>query len=218
MINNDIENTGKAFNLNDYLQARQSTLETLNKISRMIEPGIDEPEGIELINKELKAAGSQKFWHPTKFRIGKNTLKSFGQRSDLSIKLQKNDIFFIDIGPVFFDHEADLGRTYQVGPSNDFSEIIKASEEIFQETKKIWIDEKLSGKELYQYAKSITLKKGYEFNFDMLGHRLGDFPHALHYKGNLLDFKSTPQKNLWVLEILIRDPSNNFGAFYEDIL
>ncbi len=218
MINHDIENNGKAFNLNDYFQARLRTIETLNKISTLMKPGISEPQGIELIKKELESVGCQKIWHPIKFRIGKNTLKSFKEKSDPSVTLKENDIFFIDIGPVFLDHEADIGRTYQLGTNKEFSDIIEASEKIFQETKKTWKKENLTGHELYQYAKSLAREYGYYFNFNMLGHRLGDFPHALHYKGNLLDFQSTPQVNLWVLEILISDKSKNFGAFYEDIL
>jgi len=218
MINHDFENIGNSFNLDDYFKAREKTLEILNKISRMIVPGIDEPTGTEMIKSELNRAGCQRFWHPIKFRIGKNTLKSFKEKSDLSIILKPNDLFFIDIGPVFFKHEADLGRTFQVGNNDDHQNIINTCEKIFFETKEVWKNKKLSGSDLYEFAHSITKNYGYEFNFNMLGHRLGDFPHALHYKGNLLDFNFTPKENLWVLEILIRNKENTFGAFYEDIL
>ena len=47
---------------------------------------------------------------------------------------------------------------------------------------------------------------------------LGDFPHALFYKGQLSEFKKMPVENLWVLEILIKHPEKEFGAFIEDIL
>ena len=52
----------------------------------------------------------------------------------------------------------------------------------------------------------------------MNGHRLGDFPHALHYKGKLSDFSEAPFPNLWVLEIHLIDEKINRGAFFEDIL
>ena len=49
-------------------------------------------------------------------------------------------------------------------------------------------------------------------------HRVSDFPHKVHYKGNLGDQDFTPAPNLWILEIQLRHPTENWGAFYEDLL
>ena len=58
----------------------------------------------------------------------------------------------------------------------------------------------------------------WRLNHDIKGHRLGDFPHAIHKGGDLGDFASMPAPGLWVLEIQIAHPSEPFGAFYEDLL
>lgn len=52
----------------------------------------------------------------------------------------------------------------------------------------------------------------------MNGHRLGDFPHAVYFKGKLGEIDIIPKEKLWVLEILIRHPRKNFGAFFEDLI
>lgn len=55
-------------------------------------------------------------------------------------------------------------------------------------------------------------------NLDIKGHRVSDFPHAIHRGGDLGDFDHYPNKGLWILEIQIARPSKAYGAFYEDLL
>jgi hypothetical protein len=55
-------------------------------------------------------------------------------------------------------------------------------------------------------------------NLGAPGHRLGDFPHAVHKAGKLAVAEFQPSSGLWVLEIQIRHPELPIGAFYEDLL
>ena len=66
--------------------------------------------------------------------------------------------------------------------------------------------------------RSVIKLLGYQLNPNMAGHRLGDFPHALFYKGTLSNFDKQPIQNLWVLEVLITNNEDTFGSFFEDIL
>jgi len=50
------------------------------------------------------------------------------------------------------------------------------------------------------------------------GHRLGDYSSAEHYEGPLSEITFYPSPNLWMVEIHIRHPEQQFGAFYEDLL
>jgi hypothetical protein len=52
----------------------------------------------------------------------------------------------------------------------------------------------------------------------LTGHRLSEFPHDAHYDGTLdrVDFR--PSDLRWMLEIQIRHPTRDFGAFFEDLL
>jgi hypothetical protein len=59
---------------------------------------------------------------------------------------------------------------------------------------------------------------GWRLNLDIKGHRVSDFPHAIHRGGDLGDFENYPNAGLWILEIQIAHPSKPYGAFYEDLL
>ena len=59
---------------------------------------------------------------------------------------------------------------------------------------------------------------GWVLNLDLGGHRLGDYPSGVHYEGPLSEISFHPSANIWMVEIHIRHPEKQFGAFYEDLL
>jgi Xaa-Pro aminopeptidase len=214
----NIEKTSSQFNLEKYLDARQKTIRIVNEVASLVYVGMSETDGFSLIDQCMSKYDVEKKWHPNKFRIGENTTKSFREISDEGVRLKSDDIFFIDIGPVFDGHEGDYGRTFVFGKNRKYQDIKEKCELIFNETKETFKNKKLTGIELYQYAEKISLKHGYQLNLKMSGHRLGDFPHAIYFKGSLAEVDVVPCEKLWVLEILIRHPNEEFGAFFEDII
>ncbi len=213
-----LENVGPNFNLELYLKAREKTITAVQKTAVRIVPGMTEHDGHSILQEELALMGVEKFWHPTKFRMNKNTTKSFRDLSDEGIVLQKNDVFFIDIGPVFYNHEGDYGETFFVGDDEIHEHLKNASKCVFQKTQQAWREKQLSGNELYNFASREAKKLGFTLNTRMYGHRLGDFPHALHFKGKLGEIETCPLPHLWVLEIHLLDEKNGLGAFFEDLL
>ena len=214
----DLEGTSINFDLNSYLHARKIAQRISFLFASHVEVGMAEKDGLDLLDKLFEMHKIEQKWHPHKFRIGENTTKSFREKSNQNVRLQKEDIYFLDIGPVINGHEADIGHTYTIGQNLEYAHAQKSVREIFNELQFLWKEENLTGKDLYHQAKTLAEKKGYILDDKMQGHRLGDFPHALYYKGALSEFKRTPVENLWVLEILIKHPSLKFGAFFEDIL
>lgn len=208
---------GEKFNLEKYLQARELTIKTINFCQNLIHPGMNEAEGISIVHNELKKVNVNKFWHPTKFRIGKNTTKKFSEQSEQVI-LEKEDIYFIDVGPILFDHEADFGQTFVLENNPQYLHLQKSAQLVFQKTANAFLEHKLNGKDLYRFAEEVARELNLEINLDMNGHRLGDFPHALFYKGSLSEFEKIPDKHLWVLEIHLIDHKIGRGAFFEDLL
>tara|TARA_Y100000385_G_scaffold260521_1_gene290446 strand:+ start:63 stop:719 length:657 start_codon:yes stop_codon:yes gene_type:complete len=215
---NDIQGTSAKFNLDSYMEARKIAQRISLLFASHIDVGMTEDDGQKIIEDLFKMNGVEKTWHPTKVRFGKNTIKSFREKSEPGITLQDKDIYFLDIGPVINGHEADIGMTYSIGQNPEYGHAQKTVREIFNEVRALWKENELTGEQLYSEAKRITDDKGYILNMDMTGHRLGDFPHALFYKGKLSEFEKFPIENLWVLEILIKHPEKEFGAFMEDIL
>lgn len=214
---NQIESCGEKFNLNHYLNAQENTKKIVLEFSKKIVPGMNEKETHAMFEKFLFDSQVEKKWHPTKLRMGPNTTKSFRDES-LDYTLLENDLFFFDIGPVFFEHEGDYGQSFAIGNNPAFHELAQAPEYIFQLTKKAWFENKLTGTELYQFAESEAEKLGLKLNTNMYGHRLGDFPHALYSRDKLGELDFNPAPKLWVLEIHLINEKLGRGAFFEDIL
>ncbi len=214
---NILEKCGEKFNLESFTKSQEKTKNLVLKFSSSITPGMNEKEAHQLFEQFLIENNIEKKWHPTKLRMGINTTRSFKEESSDYI-LKENDIFFFDIGPVFYDHEGDFGQTFTVGSDPALLKLSKAPEYIFNLTRKAWKEEKLSGIGLYQFAEKEARKLDLKLNTNMYGHRLGDFPHALYSREKLGSIDFIPAPQLWVLEIHLIDEKINRGAFFEDIL
>ena len=217
------EQLGSEFDLKIYLESRDLCQRAADEIIAHIEVGMNEKDGQELVKSVFRKYDVAKFWHPTKFRLGSDTTKTFRDLPDETIKCADGDLCFIDIGPIIHNHEADFGRTVVINRANqkinsDYEKLAKASELIFHETKKYWKETQATGKKLFDFAFSKAKERGYFLDRRMAGHRLGDFPHQVFSKEKLFDFDRNPLKNIWVLEIHLVDEINQRGSFYEDIL
>jgi Xaa-Pro aminopeptidase len=214
-----LEKTGAAFTDAGILSARKRSWEALHAIASRLRPGMTEEEGRELAQQMLRERGSAKIWHRPHVRFGKNTLLSYGSPSEPNVVLQEEDVFFLDLGPIFDGFEGDVGATFQVGSNPEHARIIRDGQAIFAEVKEKWRTEKLTGEALYDFARQITEPLGWKLTLEEAnGHRLSDFPHAIYFKGGISELGFTPAAQKWVLEIQIRHPELPFGAFHEDLL
>jgi hypothetical protein len=157
-------------------------------------------------------------WHDVYVRIGSNTLKTFGAESDPGIVLKENDIFFIDIGPVWGETEGDGGDTFVVGSDTGMEQCAVDAKKLFHVVRKKWESTGMSGKALYDFAIEEAQSMGWELNMDLSGHRISDFPHEAVYAGPMAEVDFKPSPLVWVLEIHIRHPEGLYGAFFEDML
>lgn len=217
------EQLGPEFNLATYLKAREFCKKAADEIIAKVEIGMTEKDGQELVKDIFKNYGVLKFWHPTKFRFGSETTKTFRDLPDENLKCQDQDLLFIDIGPIIENHEADFGRTIVLNKVNQsvntsYEKLAKASEIIFRETEQHWNKTKATGIKLFEFAQHKTSELGYRLDHRMAGHRLGDFPHQVFSKQKLFEYDKNPLKDIWVLEIHIVDDSQQRGSFFEDIL
>lgn len=209
-----IESVGQEFSLEKFNDAREKAWDMLKELSEFVEPGMNKEDILRKLEDSSFFPTREKWWHPIKVRLKSNTQCSFRDVDHREETLQTGDLFFFDIGPVFNSHEADVGQTYRLG----FPQFKNPAETLFHELNQIWKDEGLSGEKLYLVAKEKAENLSLEFNPKMLGHRLSDFPHALHHKGSLGKFDSTPLPDRWILEVHLVDSKNECGYFYEDLL
>ena len=212
------EAVGAVYDPARMLRARELTWLALQRIRAFMEPGISEEEAKAKAEDVFRALGMQRIWHRPYIRIGANTLKTYRQASAPDVCLGDNDIYFIDLGLVFDGHEGDVGDTFTVGDAPLQQACADAARILFREVAEEWRTHRTSGCDLYAFAARRAEAMGWRFNHDIKGHRLSDFPHAIHKGGDLGDLAATPAPGVWVLEIQIAHPSEPFGAFYEDLL
>lgn len=212
-----IQDFGGNFSLEKLIQARNIAREITYELSSMIRPGMTEDEAHVLYKSICSKYPIEKQWHPPKIRFGPNTICNFKDQS-VPYTLQEEDIFFIDIGPVIDGHEADYGESFTVGDIYEEKNIAYTSKKIFDEVLSYWTINRVSGEELYDYASERAEHYGYILNLGNDGHRIGDFPHHIHFKGGLPEMDEVIVPNAWILEIHLLNQTRTYGAFFEDLL
>jgi len=213
-----LEQVGAAFSIHLMREAQQQSWKALAQIAAAIKPGMTESNARQLAKAILQQSGVERLWHPVIIRFGVNTSKIYSEPSEKDTILQENDIFFIDLGPVYQGHEGDVGATFVVGEDQQLQHCAAAAQQLFDRVHQRWLQQDCSGAELYQFAGQQARQLGYQLNLAIKGHRLGDYPHKLYAGCNLGDFSGTPRAGVWVLEIQIKHPTLAIGAFYEDVL
>lgn len=215
-----LEKCGDTFNPELLAQAQQRTWEVITEVVAYVKPGMREEEALRFTNALLEKKGAQKRWHRSWVRFGENTLKPSRAPSLPGVSLQENDLFFLDLGPVWDGYEGDAGATFAVGGDAEMKRCADDCRQIWMKVSQRWLEAPTqSGATLYSYARELAAERDWELNeAEAPGHRLGDFPHAVHYRGNLNDLPFHPAPSRWVLEIQLRHRTRPFGAFYEDLL
>jgi Xaa-Pro aminopeptidase len=218
MIQAEIEKVSSLFSVEGALRARARTFEAMTAIAGRVRPGMLEEEAYETAKAVLAEMGSEKSWHRPYVRFGRNTLKKYGEPSEPGVRLGEDDLFFLDIGPVFGGIEGDAGDTYLTGSDPDMARCAADARRVFCSVRDEWRASGKSGAELYAFAEGEAERHGWKLHLEVNGHRLSEFPHALHFKGDMDEIDFRPSPHVWVLEIQIRHPQRDFGAFYEDLL
>ncbi len=213
-----LEAVGPAFTKEQMLKMRGKTRAIINQIAANCKPGMVEEDAVEMARELLAANDMVRGWHDVYVRFGTNTLKTFGAPSDPGIVLKDDDIFLIDIGPVWEEWEGDGGDTFVTGTNPDMARCAGDARKLFHTVRHKWESTGMNGKELYEFAAAEALAMGWELNMDLSGHRLSDFPHEAVYAGPMAEVEFKPSALLWVLEIHIRHATAGYGAFFEDML
>ena len=199
--------------------------------AELIRPGVSESQ----LTREIADLGRREFgietnWHKRLVRAGANTLAIYNENPPERI-IGGDDIVFIDLGPVFAEWEADVGRTYVVGNDPHKLRLRDDAERAFAAGKQYFNDHPaITGSQLFAYIKSLAEKDGWEFAGIIAAHLVGEFPHkslaenmttgyaneAHHEPMRGLD--SLGRERHWILEIHFVDRARGIGAFFEELL
>ena len=167
----------------------------------------------EIYAELLIEVDASRHWHAPQIRFGQNTLYAFGRPSSHAMTLKNEDIYIIDIGPVFNGVEADYAITISTAPQYDA--LVATAKEIWNATHQAWIDHNYNGMDLYFYAQKQAQESGYILDFSEGGHRIGPFPHERSAPSDLKYLDTEVVDGEWILEIKLIDPIHKVGAFFE---
>lgn len=174
--------------------------------------------------------GTDRHWHKRVVRAGPNTLKPYVENPPDRV-IAEDDIVFLDLGPIFAEWEADVGRTFVLGEDpvkqrlrDDLVPIFEAGREHYATHPEI------TGAQLYAHVVGLAEAAGWEFGGPHSGHLVGEFPHEL-VDGERLNSYITPGSDHsmrrtdragrtchWILEIHLVDRAREIGGFYEQLL
>jgi Xaa-Pro dipeptidase len=215
------------------LQAQGKARQLLREIEarKLIAPGTTEKDLSERIYAlAFELFGTRKHWHKRVVRTGENTFYSY-KVDPPNLPINDGDLVYLDLGPVFEEYEADIGKTYLLGNDPTKTKLIEDLETIFRQGKSIYsTDPAMTGAQLWLKVLELTEEAGWSFGNNHAGHIVGEFSHSQRY-GDSLELRisaenhlpmHTPlpdgQKRHWILEIHLVDKDGKFGGFFEDLL
>jgi Xaa-Pro dipeptidase len=199
--------------------------------NRLVRPGRTETE----IDQDIYTLAEQSFgvrqhWHKRIVRAGPNTVRIFAENPPIH-EIAQNDTVFLDLGPVFDEWEADVGRTYVMGNDPQKTQLCLDLPKVFDALKQYYDSHpEVTGAELYSYAHQCAEASGWLFGGVIAGRIVGEFPHALLpgdkdlYRispANIEPMRSSDalgQTKFWILEVHLVDRTPSWGGFYERIL
>ena len=198
----------------------------------LIVPGKSESKlSEEIVALAKEVFDIEQYWHKKIVRTGANTLHPYnGNPPDLFI--QKDDILFLDFGPIVEGYEADLGRTYVMGNDPLKTKLKNDVEAAWKEARDWYFQQsELTGARYFNYLTALARQYGWEFGGDIGGHIVGFHPHEqpddpndlcldIHPGNDSSILLSDKQGNerYWILEIQFVDRINNIGSFFEQLL
>lgn len=212
--------------------AEDRALELLDAIesSALIAPGRSESE----VNRAIADIAERDFgitrnWHKRIVRSGINTVCVFSDNPAERV-IEADDIVYLDLGPVFEEWEADVGRSYVVGSDPERHALVAALPAVFEQVRShANLNPDITGAALYDFAVNAAEERGYVFGGSIAGHIVGEFPHA-----RLPDGKDTQRiapanstrlsapdglgGRFWIIEIHLLAADRSYGGFYERLL
>lgn len=216
------------------LRAAQGRAEELfAEIERrgLIRPGARESE-VSLAVHELARDlfGVRAYWHKRVVRAGANTLCPYHENPpDLTIAA--DDIVFVDLGPVFDNHEADVGRTFVLGDDPHKHRLSRDAREAWRRGKAHFdTHPAITGAELFAEIGRLAADYGWRLGTEHCGHLIGEFPHE-DIQGDEVENYVHPENHVpmrntdpagrpreWILEVHFVDEERGRGAFVEELL
>jgi Xaa-Pro dipeptidase len=174
--------------------------------------------------------GTDKHWHKRIVRAGSNSVTVAGDNPPVRT-IAPDDVVYVDLGPVFEEWEADIGKTYALGNDARKQALVAELPRQFDKVQVHYrADPNITGAALYDFAVKSAEAAGWRFGGKIAGHIVSEFAHMLIPADKDLNRISPgnpkPMSNPdgldrprhWILEIHLVEQDRSFGGFYERLL
>jgi Xaa-Pro aminopeptidase len=193
----------------------------------LIAPGRNERD----IEADIHALAAHRFgvgkhWHKRIVRAGANTVTTAYDDPPLR-RIEADDTVYVDLGPVFEDWEADVGRTYVLGANTEKRRLVGDLTAVFARVGAHYRAlPDITGAQLYAFARQAADDAGWEFGGTIAGHTVSEFSHAWKDVNRISPKNPAPMRGWdekgrvkhWILEIHLVDRARTFGGFFEQLL
>ncbi len=213
-------------------EARGMALFDAIEAAGLVTPGKSEGEVDRAIYELAKADfGVTQHWHKRVVRTGPNGICTFHDVAPERV-IGADDIVYLDLGPVFGEWEADIGKSYALGGDPERKRLVADLSRLFDIVQAHYhASPDITGAGLYAFACAEAEKAGWLFGGAIAGHIVGEFPHVQLVPGDKDLHRIAPanprpmrepdangNERYWILEIHLVDKSRTFGGFYERLL
>jgi Xaa-Pro dipeptidase len=197
----------------------------------MIRPGVTESElSDEICALASELFGVERYWHKRLVRAGRNTLVTFFANPP-ERAIERDDIVFLDFGPVFGEWEADVGRTVVVGDDPHKHRLVCDLDRTWHDAAAFYrARPAITAAELHDHVAALAHAAGWQLGHFHCGHTLGRFPyergaaddvHARIRADNPLPLRrrdAAGEPMRWILEVHLIDRAAQIGGFQEALL
>ena len=216
------------------IAAEQKAFALFDAIERagFVAPGRSEREiDADIFTLAERDFGVKVHWHKRVVRAGANTVCTFYDDPPVRM-IGPEDTVYLDLGPVFAEWEADIGRTYALGGDPEKKRLVADLARIFDLVKAHYhATPDITGDGLYAAACRAAEDAGWLFGGVIAGHIVGEFPHVQRVPGDRDQHRIKPgnhkrmrdpdpngNERHWILEIHLIDKTRSYGGFYERLL
>lgn len=169
--------------LEGYLACQRLAREAVHHVAGLMQPGWTEKHAATLVNTYLSDSGVKNFFHKAFAWFGERTrfdgITGYAQYSPTNRCLNENEIFILDVAPIYHGFTCDIGYTSALGNNEEWKTARAFLDQLRRDIPEM-AGSGIAGDTLWKALDTKIKAAGYEnihqkYPFAVLGHRVHQF-------------------------------------------
>ena len=166
--------------LEGYLTCQRLAREAVHHVAKLLKPGWTEKHAATMVNTYLADSGVKSFFHKSFAWFGERTrfdgITGYAQYSPTNRTLGEDEIFILDVAPIYRGYTCDIGYTGSLAPNEDWKTARALLEQLRRDIPEMAASG-IAGDTLWKALDTKIKAAGYEnihqkYPFAVLGHRV----------------------------------------------